>query len=593
MKNSIHDSCTVVYIGKNLTKDGNAIVARSSDGSPLFTYLSAQIFPHNAFKNKIVKGYHGFSYQMPNYSYRYIATPHSPCTNVGYNWHISSINENGVAVSATLTCHTNKTALSFDPFVKTGIGEDNFVQIAGSLATSSYEAMEIIARIVDKQGNDEPTAIFAVDQKEVWYMEIYTGHQYIAFKLPDDKAFIIGNEFLLANISEFKEGDYFTSKDLFNLPKKHGFAKYIGGNDDKHMHLTETYGDVLTNDFECDNVHRRTWLTHHLFAPNSSDAKKYISTKRYVPYITPERNDYTIHDVLKIMRNRFDDIIDDENFKEFKRDLSLHLLRLVGSESANQVHAITVHKDFNKEIACEEWIAISNANYSPFLPFNNGLKALHPTYSYIPPIYDYDEKSAMLIYKRLNVLANYNRKCYASRIQALWEDYEHIWDHEYHEILKCAKTLPLEKVKDIISKYSLRIQEEALDIARYSFNDLLVHVMNSENVYRPNDEEHRIKVFHPLVPLKTYTARFGLHYHKKNSKTIVLTKNNNTYEITLAPGIAGKTGILKYKDKSLNVVTKVRNHIVYIAKDDIDAIITNKDDIETPIELINLKPSKK
>ncbi|MCQ2792380.1 MAG: C69 family dipeptidase [Bacilli bacterium] len=571
---SIYDSCTVVYIGKNVAKDHTAMIARTDDGSPLAAFYSLKIYPRDALKNKLIHGVNGFSFKMPNKTYRYISTPMSPCTHKGKHWDVSTINENAVGVSATLTCHTNKNAMAADPFPKTGISEDNLAQIPGALATSARNAMEIVAKIVDKSGMYEATAIFATDQKETWYMEIYSGHQYVAVKLPDDVAFTVGNEFILATLKDFKKNEYITSKDLFNLPKKKGFAKYQGPHDNLHMHLSETYGVKLFDHFQSNNVHRRTWIGYRIFAPRSKEAQTYIPTKRYEPFVKPERNDLTIHDMIKTLRNRFDGVLDNPKFKEFRRDLDLHHLRLLAAPSGLQIHAIRSYANLPKEIACQEWLAFSNSNFSPFIPLNNGVNSVSKPYSYIAPIYDYDENSPTLMFKRLNLLAHFNWKCYGDQIAKMWETYEAIYDHEYQKMIKKVKKMPLADAKAIITQYCNYVQEETFMIAKYTFNDLMMHMMNEQNIYLPNRE---IPIFHPFVNLEQYVKHFNWSYHWINQKEAILKKGKDICVIKPAECISRAKGSLTYKNKKYTIQTRIRNNQLYIAKNNIDNVIKLKD----------------
>ncbi|MCQ2794050.1 MAG: C69 family dipeptidase [Bacilli bacterium] len=572
-----HNSCTVVYFGKNTTKDKTAIIARTDDGHPSAILYNLTVHERDAFKNKRIKGINGFTYQMPNKTYRYVSTPVNPCCNKGHFWDASAINENAVGFSATLTCTTNRKALKVDPFVKKGIGEDDLTHIPAALATSARHAMEVIASIIDKSGINEPCAVFAIDQKETWYMEAYTGHQYIAVKLPDDKVFTVGNEFILSTIQDFKHDEYFTSKDLFTLPIKYGFAQYQGPHDKKHLDLALTYGPkAVEHNYKFDNSRRRTWIGHRLFAPHSKEAETYVATYRYPPFVTPERNDLTIHDMIKTLRNRFDEVIDNPKFKEFKRDLSEKHLRLIGSCSGLQIHAIRSYANLPKEIACQQWLCFANSIFAPFLPINNGLKTVPASYRYKPAIYDYDENATNFIYKRLCLLCHINWRCYGDEIKRMWETYEAIWDHEYQQVINQVKKLPLAEARLRISQYTNYILEEALEIAKYTYYDLLFHMMNHENSYI-HDWTRIIPVFYPFVNLKKYVKHFNWSVKQVKPNQFILKKNNEIYVIKAARCVPKAKGTLTYKNKTIRITTRLRNNELYIAKNDIDNVIKLKD----------------
>ena len=76
-------------------------------------------------------------------------------------------------------------------------------------------------------------------------MELYTGHQYAAVKMPEDKVAVFGNEFMLETIDADSE-DVICSEGLFTLPEDKGFAIY---DNDGNLDLYRTYsGDETVND---------------------------------------------------------------------------------------------------------------------------------------------------------------------------------------------------------------------------------------------------------------------------------------------------------------------------------------------------------
>ena len=82
----------------------------------------------------------------------------------------------------------------------------------------------MLAKICDKQGSGESNIVMINDKDEAWYMEMYTGHQYAAVKMPEDAVSVYGNEFMLENLEDYDE--VITSPNLKSLPEKSGFAAW-------------------------------------------------------------------------------------------------------------------------------------------------------------------------------------------------------------------------------------------------------------------------------------------------------------------------------------------------------------------------------
>lgn len=71
--------CTGLYVGKNCSADGTRIIARSADSPINFakaTCINCSEAKQNIENNVISSEANGFSYVMPNYSYKYISSPH-------------------------------------------------------------------------------------------------------------------------------------------------------------------------------------------------------------------------------------------------------------------------------------------------------------------------------------------------------------------------------------------------------------------------------------------------------------------------------------------------------------------------------------
>ncbi len=103
---------------------------------------------------------------MPSTTYRYMSTPRNPHINKGLHWEVSGINENGVSITATLSCGTNHAAETADPFVKTGLSEDNITQIGAAVGVTAKQTIEYLAEVIKSEGNADPNAIMVQDNNE-------------------------------------------------------------------------------------------------------------------------------------------------------------------------------------------------------------------------------------------------------------------------------------------------------------------------------------------------------------------------------------------------------------------------------------------
>ncbi len=248
-------ACTAVYVGQDVSADGSIIIARSNDHQDVWGNHITVIprVENQEGRFMPVSGDGKVKMELPSTTYKYTATPYMNSTTA-YNGAshdaAACTNEYGVAMTMSVTAFPNDAALKADPLVEEGITEDTAVDLVVCQSKTAREAVEKLCGIIDKYGSSETNIALIADQNETWYVEMYTGHQYSAVKLPSDKASAFGNEFNLEYLSDYE--DNITSKNLTKLAEEKGFAVHGKNNE---INLYETYSGI---DMAFDYSHLRT-----------------------------------------------------------------------------------------------------------------------------------------------------------------------------------------------------------------------------------------------------------------------------------------------------------------------------------------------
>lgn len=562
------DACTVMYVGKDVSTNGKAIIARSSDAGPGAMSLNVHMFPPNSLANQIVTSNKGFSYKMPSKTYRYISTPRSEVIHKGNHWEASAINEKGVGVSATLSCYYNDVAKTVDPLVDGGLSEDNIAQIVGATASTAREGIEIIAKIIDEQGAQDANAIMTIDQNETWYMEIYSGYQYAAVKCPDNAILTAGNEFVFDSLNDMdiKSEDTILSKKLLDIIPPESRVP-INETNIRNLQLAKTYAANYN-----DNSHTRTWRGYSMFATYPAWSE-YNTQDKYHAFYIPDRK-LDIHDVTSFMRDRYEDILagPDDNpttikFRELKKE---HKLRYIAIENAYQIHIIQSDKNLPADLAATEWLSVSNANYSPFIPFTCGTDRFSSYYAKTSSTFSYDEGSATNIFKKLNTLARTNREYYGINVENFWKAYELIWDEQYYKLVDQIKDMDLNSRYEIMDNFTIRLQENVVKTALFMIDDLTWHMMNdSFDFGTPTD-------FEPCVNVKDYAKIHGYSYNRI-SNTVNFAKGNEKYSLVLTNQEYRPSPETKYDYRSVGEISYGD------VKETIDMVIDGED-VYVPLE---------
>lgn len=168
----IAEACTAVYVGKDVSTDGQTIVARSVDAHPTNILFNTAVNPRVENQpGRIYKSVNSnFNYPLPDTTYQYFSTPEDSCCGEG-EFGSACTNEYGLAVSATVSCYTQQAILDLDPFNKDGISEEVSASILCMCSKNAREAVELAGKIVDEYGAENANSLVAADQKEAWMME--------------------------------------------------------------------------------------------------------------------------------------------------------------------------------------------------------------------------------------------------------------------------------------------------------------------------------------------------------------------------------------------------------------------------------------
>lgn len=590
--------CTITYVGKDCTPDGLAIIARATDASPRASNSKLVKFNHNQRANATLKNVDGFEYKLPSETYAYIAAPDSPKTDVKDDqnqFENFGINEMGVGVSCTLTCYTNATAEAADNFVRTGICEEMFNQVLVPQADSARKAMEIAAKVIDEHGSAEPNIIMAIDQNEAWLMEIYTGHQYCAIKLPDDKMCVVGNEFFLntldeLGISEANKENCILSKDLLNLPlhARNPFAVFDGPTHDiYHLDLFKTYAkelgqrDPSTREevSNTDYSHMRTWRGYSLFNPSSRYGSQYTFDEKYPAFFEPtdsvgRSREVSIENVMQVYRDEYDELINDPDFERFTKAKQNNTLRCIAAETTRSVHIITSNPNLPKEIACNAIYCPSSANYTPYVVLNNGMNSIDGEYGYAPDRYGYDDKCSATLFRRLNALAWTDRENYGYPVQHYCESLESIYNTQMLQVINDASKLKLNTAKKIITNFNKHVRDINIAAVKTVTEDLMWHIMDDPAPI----SKHTI--FNPLIDFETYLADSGWTNFNRQGNTITCKYKTSNCKLEFGEGYYREKGKITIDGQTDDILLRCKDNKVYVDVTKINSLLVGKSEIK-------------
>ena len=395
---AVAGACTTILIGKGASADGSAIFGRTADGEDFQTTQIVSV-PAKTLDAPptFVSEYNRFTLQLPAESCQYVMTPAAPSMKMGV-WAESALNEYGVSITATESIYGGVAVLAADPYVANGVAEESIPTVVIPYVKTAREGIERLGDIVTRYGSAEGNGVAIGDRNEIWYIEIYSGHQWLAIRIPDAKAAVIGNDALLGCVDVADTQNVIASPDFWRLAEEHGFLVKVDGK----PHASLTYGAPHR-----DYSQIRVWAGQRYFAP--SKAQPYDVTHTYDFLFTPDRP-VKLQDVMELTRYRYEDTIYNVNEHPQWRPIGIN-------------RAFTVHLFwYRPSLPTVYWAALANAEFSVFLPMYGNLTAAPAPYTV--DCNTYDERSAYSVYRWLSTLASLDRTNYGYAVRRHWRALE-------------------------------------------------------------------------------------------------------------------------------------------------------------------------
>lgn len=394
-------ACTSYYAGKDVTTDGSILFGRTEDISSAHSKIFLVHEAETHEEGEMYEDVTGFTMPLPEYTYRFTTCEDDP----GYGGDLFGevgTNEYGVSMSATESASPASALRQQDPFIRdTGITESSMVNVVLPCVKTAREGIELLADIVDTYGAGEGNTLMIGDRNECWYMEILTGHQYVAIKMPDDKAAIMPNCFMLEEVDVSDTENVIASENLFQVAEAAGTL--VKGDSDTVIHVRKSYSGSMGQ-----GNSYRIWGGQIIF--NEDLLSQIQPTDQDLPMFVEPSEKVSVKTMYRIAGTRYEGT-DYENQGT-----------VIGTPRSAECHIMQIRPDMPVELETIEWLCMGSADLSTFLPFYSAaITDTHPAYQ-VGEV-NYNEDSAYWTFRGLATLAASNRELVAPNLKAYWSDY--------------------------------------------------------------------------------------------------------------------------------------------------------------------------
>ncbi|MDO5302137.1 MAG: C69 family dipeptidase [Tissierellia bacterium] len=476
-------ACTGVIVGRGVAADGNPIIGRTEDWSSAYNKTVIATPAKTYQKGEMYEDVYGFTYPMPEKTYATVTVPDG-YQDEGDVFEATGWNDQGVTMTATVTASANDQALAADPLTDHGLYESSVVSVVLPRIKTAREGVELLAEIMDTKGVQEGAVIVLADQSEIWYMELLTGHQYVAVKYPDDSYSVFPNCFMLGTVDVTDTENVVASKDLVNLPKQHGFLV----EEDGLIHVQKTYAEPLAS-----GNRDRLWGGINFLDPD----KNIPHDSPYFELFQKTDKKISVKDVMEFQRTRYEGTEKDANLPE-----NAGKVRPIGTVNQEHAHVIQIKENYPKELGGILWVAMGNAEHAQYVPIFGPITDSIAAYQV--PGDQYTPESAYWTMRQVSALSEINRELYGPYVREYYDLQEREALKRIEEELDGKLIQAFEKSTEegrkLATEISMEFQQKAYDDATQIVKELNTYFFDTSNDSGVNGTPGRkVKPFIPSL----------------------------------------------------------------------------------------------
>ncbi|KRL94655.1 Dipeptidase [Limosilactobacillus equigenerosi DSM 18793 = JCM 14505] len=385
-------ACTSILIGKNASADHSIIIGRTEDAKPAWPKHYV-VHPAGELPTEFISKETGVTIPLPTPSFQYSATPE--WTDEFGLFEEAGLNEFDVAMSATESAYSNEAVLAMDPYSDHGINEEAMVTITLPFVKTAREGVQRLGQLIAQYGTGESNGVLFADNDEAWYMEIGSGHLWVAQRIPDDAYAVVGNQLAIQTIKFDDPANFMyhpellaktTAAGLYQPGTPFNFRQIFGTRADKDAHYSTP----------------RVWYGHRMFS--ASQVTEETPESQTLPFLMHPDQPLTLQDARDFLTSHYQATPFDPvgTGTEAQR----HRYRPITLAKTQESHLIQTNRTGNNIL----WLAMGVGVESLFVPFFNGITDTPPAYQRggLPASLD----SAYWIYKLVGVLVERDRTAY-------------------------------------------------------------------------------------------------------------------------------------------------------------------------------------
>ena len=435
------EACTGFIVGKDLTTDGSALYGRTEDleqnHNKVFLVHEAKTNPEGSV---LEDQSNGFTWELPAESYKYTSV--SDVTPAEGIFDEVGFNEHGVSISATVSAKANNEIQAVDPYVEDGLAESIMTTVVLPHVKTAREGVELLAKIVTEKGAAEGNSLVLADKQGIWYMEILSGHQFVAIKYPNDKFSIFPNTFFLGSVDFSDTENVIASKDVEKVARDAKTYKEINGK----FHISQSYNPPMS---EADRS--RAWAGIKALNPNA----QINYNDQYFDFLQSSSTKISVADVMRMQRNRFEgtefkplDQMELDGKGVPKRGVVDPVYKYpLGNPNVMEAHIFHLKDSIPASMGGGTmWLSVGSPRFAPYLPYYGNINNTYAAYQV--PTTKYSPDSWYWVVSHIYDMAAKHADVFGNTIQDKWKALEEqlLAEQELSDQMVASGTLDTTKI---------------------------------------------------------------------------------------------------------------------------------------------------
>ncbi|KJY56777.1 C69 family dipeptidase [Lactobacillus melliventris] len=454
-----YSACTTILVGKNASVDGSTMIARNDDTFRPITPQKFIIRPaaKNESGRQIKSWLNNFKLDLPENAQAVPAVPNVDYKNRGY-YDESGINQKNVAMSCTESTYGNERALAFDPLVKDGLDEDCMQSVVLPYIDSARNGVEYLGKLIAKFGSPAGNSVLFSDKDEIWYMEIVTGHHWVAQRIPDDAYAIAANRVSIAQV------DF---DDTANFMWSDGIQEFVSQNHLNVDHQGWNFRHIFGTYSEQDRYYNtnRVWYGQKYFNPEIEQEP----TDGDLPFIRRAAKKITREDIEFVLGSHYQNTPYDPFGKGTEEQK--HRFRPIGLNRTQNSHILQIRNDVDHDKAAIMWLCIGGPTFTPFVPFFANMKDTDPSYNNTSMTYNLND--AWWYYKSLAALVETHYPQFVQLDTDYLNELNQYYRRRVYDVIKAAGT----KNGSELTSYLTKANQETVAYTRKRSEKLWAQMM--------------------------------------------------------------------------------------------------------------------